>query len=88
MKRLQPETLLKKRLWHSCFPVNFAKFLRTPFLTEHSWETASNRFLYEGKIGFELIKIQLCEAKMCVMTVGSKKPSTYNMVIFVTIVKE
>ena len=25
-------TLLKKRLWHRCFPVNFAKFLRTPFL--------------------------------------------------------
>ena len=23
------------RLWHKCFPVNFAKFLRTPFLTEH-----------------------------------------------------
>ena len=30
-----PATLLKKRLWHSCFPVSFAKFLRTPFLTEH-----------------------------------------------------
>ena len=29
------ETLLKKSLWHSCFPVNFAKFLRTLFLTEH-----------------------------------------------------
>ena len=28
---------LKKRLWHRCFPVNFAKFLRTPFLTEHLW---------------------------------------------------
>ena len=27
--------LLKKRLWHKCFPLNFAKFLRTPFLTEH-----------------------------------------------------
>ena len=27
----RPATLLKKRLWHSCFPVNFAKFLRTPF---------------------------------------------------------
>ena len=26
-----PETLLKKRLWCRCFPVNFAKFLRTPF---------------------------------------------------------
>ena len=23
--------LLKKRLWHRCFPVNFAKILRTPF---------------------------------------------------------
>ena len=23
--------LLKKRLWHRCFPVNFVKFLRTPF---------------------------------------------------------
>ena len=32
---LRPVTLLKKRLWHRCFPVNFAKFLRTPFLTEH-----------------------------------------------------
>ena len=26
---------LKKRLWHRCFPLNFAKFLRTHFLTEH-----------------------------------------------------
>ena len=28
---LRPSTLFKKRLWHRCFPVNFAKFLRTPF---------------------------------------------------------
>ena len=28
-------TLLKKRLWYRCFPVNFAKFLRMSFLTEH-----------------------------------------------------
>ena len=27
----------KKRLWHRCFPANFAKFLRTPFLIEHLW---------------------------------------------------
>ena len=32
---LSLQTLLKKRLWYSCFPVNFAKFLRTLFLTEH-----------------------------------------------------
>ena len=28
---LRSATLLKKRLWHRCFPVNFAKFLKTPF---------------------------------------------------------
>ena len=30
-------TLFKKRLWHRCFPVKFAKFLRTPFFIEHHW---------------------------------------------------
>ena len=34
---LRPATLLKKRLWHRCFPVNFAEFLRTPILIEHLW---------------------------------------------------
>ena len=38
---LRSATLLKKRLWHRCFPVKFAKFLRTPFLTEHLLATAS-----------------------------------------------
>ena len=28
---LRPGTLLKKRLWQRCFPVNFEKFLRAPF---------------------------------------------------------
>ena len=32
----RPATLLKKSLWHRCFPVNFAKFLRTPFLQNTS----------------------------------------------------
>ena len=35
-------TLLKKRLWHRCFPVNFAKFLRTTFFTEHLWRLILN----------------------------------------------
>ena len=38
---LRPATLLKMRLWHRCFPVNFVKFLRTPYFTEHAWTTAS-----------------------------------------------
>ena len=28
-------SFFKKRLWHRCFPVNFAKILRTSFLTEY-----------------------------------------------------
>ena len=31
-KHLRPVTLLKQRLWHSRFPVNFAKFFTAPFL--------------------------------------------------------
>ena len=33
--RPEARALLKKRPWHKCFLVNFAKFLTTPFLTEH-----------------------------------------------------
>ena len=28
--------LLKKRLWHKCFLVNLAKFIKTPFLQNNS----------------------------------------------------
>ena len=28
---LRPATSLKKNLWHTCFPANFAKLQRTPF---------------------------------------------------------
>ena len=31
----RPGTLLKKRLRHRCFPVNFAKFLRAPSFKEY-----------------------------------------------------
>ena len=33
---LRPATLLKKRLWHRCFPESCATFLRTPFLQNTS----------------------------------------------------
>ena len=39
-----PATLLKKRLWHRCFPVNFVEFLRTPFL-----QNTTGRLLLEQK---------------------------------------
>ena len=34
---------LKKSLWHRCFPVNFAKFLRTPFLQNTPGRLLLNR---------------------------------------------
>ena len=43
---LRPPTLLKKKLWHMCFPVTFTKFLEMSFLTE------SLRW-YEGESEFE-----------------------------------
>ena len=44
-------SLLKKRLWHWYFPVNFVKCLRTPFFTEYLRVTAS------GKIPSEVFYI-------------------------------
>ena len=42
-KSLRPGTLLKKRLWHRCFPVNFVKVLITLF-----WTTASGVMMIWG----------------------------------------
>ena len=47
---IRTATLLKKRLWHRCFPVKFAKFLRAPFL-----QNASGRLLLEGLIHFNFL---------------------------------
>ena len=38
---LRSATLLKKTLWHRCFPVNFVKFLRTTFFHRTPLVTAS-----------------------------------------------
>ena len=46
----RPVTLLK-RLWHWCFPVNFSKFQRTPFLTEHlRWLLSDITWIFVYKI--------------------------------------
>ena len=46
---LRTATLLKKKLWYKCFPVNFAKFLRTPSLIEQPLVAATewgSKFLF------------------------------------------
>ena len=42
---LRPATLLTKKLWHGYFPVNFVKFLRTPFL-----QNTSGRLLLDMRL--------------------------------------
>ena len=38
---------LWQRLWHRCFPVSFAKFLRTLFFIEHLWWLLLVRFWFK-----------------------------------------
>ena len=63
---LRPATLLKKRLWHRWFPVDFAEFLRTPFLQNTSgWlllKVVSDLMLHENN-GFK-VPAELC-LKLC-----------------------
>ena len=48
---LRPATLLKRRLWYRCSPVNFVKFQRAPFFIEHPrWLFLSHhQFVYSFK---------------------------------------
>ena len=46
-----PATLFKKNLWHSCFPVNFVKFLRTPF-SQNTSERLFQLFPYKTVYSF------------------------------------
>ena len=58
---LRSATLLKKRLQHRCFPVNFSKFLRTPFLTEHlRWLLLDLKFIIEIVISQKYMVISKC----------------------------
>ena len=73
---LRPATLLKQRLSHKCFPVNFAKFLGILFLTEHLrwllllfwfW-TAKTDFVYSNQLnlGTEAVTWR-CYVKSCAL---------------------
>ena len=57
--RLSPAALLKKRLWHRCFPVNFVKFLRTPFFIEHLWGWLLLPFSQLGKFYFRFYPVSV-----------------------------
>ena len=60
---LRSATLLKKSLWHRCFPVNFVKFLRTLFSKEHLW-----KLLLFILVVFKYIKKWIVQKVMGVLT--------------------
>ena len=47
-----PATFIKMRFSHRCFPVNFVKFLRTPFYKEHLWWLLLKSYNKEPQFGF------------------------------------
>ena len=66
VQKQPPELFYKKDvliLWHRCFPVNFAKFLRTPFLTEHiRWLLLSAdmiEYRMENNVNKQTISLQI-----------------------------
>ena len=53
---------IKKRLWHSSYPMKFAKFWKTLFIyIDHLWETIVNRnlfFINYGETDYFMYKLQ------------------------------
>ena len=53
-------TLLKKRLWHRFFPVNFVKFLRTLYFTEYLWWLLLETLLWCSSISYLNVPLMFC----------------------------
>ena len=58
---LRLATFFKKRLRHRCFPVNFAKFLRTRFLQN----TSGGCFCYFSPFKLKSVLNQKLKAEFC-----------------------
>ena len=52
VKGVRPGTLLKNKLWHRCFPVNFAKFLRAAVL-----QNTYGRLLLNNLVSVEKVTV-------------------------------
>ena len=66
---LTPITLLKKTLWHRCFPVNFENFIRKLFFTQHlRW-----LLLFEEQYFYGMVSIQ----SQLIPTIDSNITSCY-----------
>ena len=67
---LRLATLLKKKLWLRCFPVNFENFLRRPFLAEHlRWLLSS---------GVTISEINWLSVRDCFMSLALESISVFS----------
>ena len=64
VSRLKAWNLSKKRLWRRCFPESFAKFLRTPFLQDTTFQL----YLSFAKLLFQ---------NVC-LTISWRRPLSYG----------
>ena len=85
VKGVRTANLLKKRLWRRCFPVNLAKFLRTPFLEityrrlllkhgEHLFsQTYRWLLLYLSQVNLTAAQMRQCAMWMIIMWIKCTK---------------
>ena len=69
-RRCRPAALVKKRLWHRCFPVNFENFLRTPFLKNTSVRLLLNDVTIKFQLSKGLTSTQVLAHQMCNLRTG------------------
>ena len=84
---LSPATLLKKRLWYRCFPVNFVKFLRTTFYIEHLWWLLLNKAITREKDCLPYVCFVLLFFSLALVG-RSRILSAFKMDLFVNKVKD
>ena len=79
-------TLLKKRLWHRCFPVKFVKFSRIYFLLNASGGCFWN-YLFSTFFSFEILKVALPPSKKCFLFTSMKASWNWWEMLFISFQK-
>ena len=64
---LSPATFFKKRHWHRCFHMDFAKFLRTSFFTEKKLKK-----LKSFKVALSILCLSANNSNVCLLFLSQK----------------
>ena len=72
-------TLLKKRLRHRCFPMNFFQISKGTFFTEHLWTTASSKSSGSAKVDSKWIWLNTNHVGLVKCISKGMKPNIIRM---------